>query len=60
MQHLWTIIGVTDVPRSFRWYQSLLGHTETSPVHDYFGQILDEDGAAMLCLHKWGAHEHPH
>jgi catechol 2,3-dioxygenase-like lactoylglutathione lyase family enzyme len=59
MQHLWTIIGVADVPRSFRWYQSLLGQTETAPVHDYFGQIADEDGKVMLCLHQWGAHEHP-
>ena len=53
MQHLWTIIGVADVPRSFRWYQSLLGQTERAPVHNYFGQIVDEDGAVILCLHHW-------
>lgn len=29
------------------------------PAHDYFGQILDSDGTVLLCLHKWGAHEHP-
>jgi hypothetical protein len=29
------------------------------PVHDYFGQILDEDGTVLLCLHQWDAHEHP-
>jgi len=28
-------------------------------AHDYFGQILDSDGTVLLCLHKWGAHEHP-
>ena len=24
-----------------------------------FGQILDSDGTVLLCLHEWGAHEHP-
>jgi catechol 2,3-dioxygenase-like lactoylglutathione lyase family enzyme len=55
----WTIIGVRDVPGSFKWYQSLLGLPETAPAHDYFGQILDSDGTVLLCLHEWGAHEHP-
>ncbi|MGB8016806.1 MAG: VOC family protein [Pseudolabrys sp.] len=55
----WTIIGVVDVPQSFKWYQSLLGLPETAPAHDYFGQILDSDGTVLLCLHKWGTHEHP-
>jgi catechol 2,3-dioxygenase-like lactoylglutathione lyase family enzyme len=59
MKRTWTIIGVADVPRSFKWYQSLLGLPETAPGHDYFGQILDPDGTVLLCLHKWGAHEHP-
>jgi catechol 2,3-dioxygenase-like lactoylglutathione lyase family enzyme len=59
MKRTWTIIGVRDVPRSFRWYQSLLGLPETSPAHDYFGQILDADGTVLLCLHGWGAHDHP-
>lgn len=59
MKRLWTIIGVADVPKSFKWYQSLLGLPETAPAHDYFGQILDSDGTVLLCLHEWGAHEHP-
>jgi len=59
MKRTWTIIGVGDVPASFRWYQSLFGQPETSPSHDYFGQILDSDGTVLLCLHQWGAHEHP-
>jgi catechol 2,3-dioxygenase-like lactoylglutathione lyase family enzyme len=59
MKRIWTIIGVADVPRSFRWYQSLLGLPETAPAHDFFGQILDADGTVLLCLHEWGAHEHP-
>lgn len=59
MKRTWTIIGVADVPRSFAWYQSLLGLPATEPAHDYFGQILDTDGTVLLCLHQWGAHEHP-
>src|SRR6187401_2701234 len=59
MKRIWTIIGVRDVPGSFQWYQSLFGLPKTTPVHDYFGQILDTDGTVLLCLHQWGAHEHP-
>jgi catechol 2,3-dioxygenase-like lactoylglutathione lyase family enzyme len=58
MKRTWTIIGVRDVPASFKWYQSLFGQPETPPVHDHFGQILDTDGTVLLCLHQWGAHEH--
>jgi catechol 2,3-dioxygenase-like lactoylglutathione lyase family enzyme len=59
MKRTWTIIGVRDVPLSFKWYQSLFGQLQTAPGHDYFGQILDSDGTVLLCLHQWGAHEHP-
>ena len=59
MRRTWTIIGVGDVPGSFQWYQSLLGLPETAPAHGDFGQILDSDGTVLLCLHEWGAHEHP-
>ena len=58
MKRTWTIIGVHDVPRSFKWYQALFGQPVVLPAHDYFGQILDSDGTVLLCLHKWGAHEH--
>ena len=59
MKRIWTIVGVADVAGSFDWYQSLLGLPPSSPAHDYFGQICDADGTVLLCLHKWGAHEHP-
>jgi catechol 2,3-dioxygenase-like lactoylglutathione lyase family enzyme len=59
MKRTWTIIGVADVARSFKWYQSLFGQPQTSPAHDYFGQVLDADGTVLLCLHEWGSHEHP-
>ena len=59
MTRTWTIIGVGDVPASCRWYQAVLGLPATDPAHDHFGQILDPDGTVLLCLHAWGAHEHP-
>jgi predicted enzyme related to lactoylglutathione lyase len=59
MRRTWTIIGVADVHRSFDWYRSLFGQPTSAPAHDYFGQILDEDGTVLLCLHAWGAHDHP-
>jgi len=59
MKRIWTIIGVSDVPGSFKWYQSLFGQREIAPGHDHWGQIVDTDGTVLLCLHQWGAHEHP-
>jgi catechol 2,3-dioxygenase-like lactoylglutathione lyase family enzyme len=59
MKRTWTIIGVDNVSESFDWYQRLLGLPGKSPAHDYFGQIVDLDGTVLLCLHAWGAHEHP-
>jgi catechol 2,3-dioxygenase-like lactoylglutathione lyase family enzyme len=59
MKRTWTIIAVSDVARSFKWYQSLFGQPETKPGHADFGQIVDSDGTVLLCLHQWGEHEHP-
>ena len=47
------------MPGSFKWYRALFGQPATLPAHDYFGQIVDSDGTVLLCLHEWGAHEHP-
>jgi hypothetical protein len=52
MKRTWTIIGVSDVPGSFKWYQSLLSLPETAPGDDYWGQIQDSDGTVLLCLHQ--------
>ena len=59
MKRTWTIIGVSGVPGSLKWYQSLFGQPETPPARDDFGQIVDTDGTVLLCLHQWGAHGHP-
>jgi catechol 2,3-dioxygenase-like lactoylglutathione lyase family enzyme len=59
MRRTWTIIAVRDVAASVSWYQTLLGLPATAPAHPYFGQIVDTDGTVLLCLHEWGAHDHP-
>ena len=48
MKRTWTIIGVSDVPGSLRWYQALFGQPATLPPHDDFGQVLDTDGTVLL------------
>ncbi len=59
MKRIWTIIGVRDVPHSFKWYQTLFGQSPTTPAHPDFGQVLDSDGTVLLCLHEWGVEDHP-
>jgi catechol 2,3-dioxygenase-like lactoylglutathione lyase family enzyme len=59
MKRTWTIIGVKDVARAFAWYRALFGQPAMQPAHDDFGQLCDSDGTVLLCLHAWGAHEHP-
>lgn len=59
MKRTWTIIGVNDVRASFAWYQTLFGQPQTEPAHSYFGQLRDDDGTVLLCLHEWGEHDHP-
>lgn len=59
MTQTWTILGVDDVTASLRWYQTLFGQPPTAPAHDYFAQVVDPDGTVLLCLHAWGAHDHP-
>ena len=59
MKRIWTIIGVRDVPRSFKWYQRLFGQRAKRPAHRDFGRLVDSDGTVLLCLHQWGAEDHP-
>lgn len=59
MRRTWTIIGVADVARTLAWYQFLLGVAQTPPEHTYWAQVLDADETVLLCLHVWGADDHP-
>lgn len=52
-----TIIAVKNVQRSSKFYQDLLG-CKSEHGGDTF-DILKSDKTVVLCLHKWGEHEHP-
>lgn len=52
-----TIIAVKDVAKSSAFYQSLL-NCDSSHGGNTF-EILTSEGTTILCLHKWGEHEHP-
>ena len=52
------IIAVKDVNASANWYQSVFGCKRTHGG-DEFAVLEDEHGEILICLHKWGAHEHP-
>jgi len=49
---------VKDVARSSQWYQALLG---CKSIHggNEFDVLVNEHKEVILCLHKWGEHEHP-
>lgn len=52
------IIAVNDVEASSRWYQGLLGCRSVHGGKE-FDVLADGNGEIILCLHRWGAHEHP-
>jgi hypothetical protein len=52
------IIGVKDVSKSSKWYQELLD-CKSNHGGDTFEILTDQNETVILCLHKWGEHEHP-
>ncbi|MEL6538958.1 MAG: VOC family protein [Bacteroidota bacterium] len=52
------ILAVKDVALSVQWYQTVFG---LKPRHggDTFEIMVSEQDEVVLCLHKWGEHEHP-
>lgn len=58
MTKLDPIIAVKDVDASSKWYESVFGcrrdHGEGN-----FAVMLMENGEVLICLHKWGEHDHP-
>ena len=52
------IIAVKDVPKASQWYQQVFGYTSQHGGND-FDVLLSEEGEIMLCLHRWGEHDHP-
>lgn len=53
-----TIIAVKDVAASSTWYQSVFGCTSLHGGNE-FEVLVTGNKEVLICLHKWGAHEHP-
>ncbi|MGA9636968.1 VOC family protein [Flavobacterium sp.] len=52
------IIAVKDVNESSQWYQTVFGCKRTHGG-DEFAVLEDENNETLICLHKWGEHNHP-
>ncbi|PRX54246.1 VOC family protein [Flagellimonas meridianipacifica] len=52
------IIAVKNVEASAKWYEAVFGYSRKHGG-DVFAVLVDRNDKIMLCLHKWGAHEHP-
>jgi catechol 2,3-dioxygenase-like lactoylglutathione lyase family enzyme len=52
------IIAVKDIEASSKWYQKIFGLTNHHDS-DHFAVLVSDDNEIALCLHPWGAHEHP-
>ncbi|MBL0308213.1 MAG: VOC family protein [Bacteroidetes bacterium] len=52
------IIAVKDVEASAKWYQQVFGFKSVHGGKD-FAVLKSEDDEIVLCLHKWGEHNHP-
>jgi hypothetical protein len=52
------IIAVRDVEASSKWYQSIF---DCRSMHGgkEFDILVSEDNEVLICLHKWGEHQHP-
>lgn len=58
MTRLETIIAVKDVAKSSKWYQDVL-NLKSNHGGDSFEMLANHNEEVILCLHKWGEHEHP-
>ena|SRR5690606_10692959 len=52
------IIAVKDVNESSNWYQAVFNCKRTHGGND-FAVLVDKNNDVLICLHKWGEHEHP-
>ena len=58
MTKLDPIIAVKDVKVSSKWYQSVFGCRSMHGGNE-FDILVSENDEILMCLHKWGEHEHP-
>jgi len=54
MKRTWPIVAVRNVAESSAWYARLLNAANNHPGAAVFDQIVDQDGAVLLCLHHCG------
>lgn len=52
------IIAVKDVEASARWYEQIFGFRKAHGGKE-FAVLKSETDETILCLHKWGEHNHP-
>ena len=52
------IIAVKDVEASSKWYQ-LVFDCRSMHGGKEFDIIVSENNEILICLHKWGEHQHP-
>lgn len=52
------IIAVKDVEASAKWYEQIFGFKNAHGGKD-FAVLVSENDEIILCLHKWGEHQHP-
>ncbi len=52
------IIAVKNVEASVKWYHQVFGFKNVHGGKD-FAVLKAEDDEIILCLHKWGEHNHP-
>ncbi|MDY7394320.1 glyoxalase [Aureibaculum sp. 2210JD6-5] len=52
------IIAVKNVEASSKWYQTIFGCKSMHGGKE-FDVLVSEDNEVLICLHKWGADNHP-
>jgi len=52
------IIAVKNIEASSKWYQSVL-NCRSMHGGKHFDVLVSENDEILICLHKWGEHEHP-
>lgn len=52
------IIAVKDVEVSSNWYQTVFDCRRTHGGNE-FAVLENENKEVLICLHKWGKHDHP-
>ena len=58
MSKIEPIIAVKDLNISVAWFESIFGWKRTHGGQD-FAVLEDDNEEIVICLHKWGEHQHP-